>query len=112
MNKKRAAGEDGENGNRVTDPHTIGNPQNTRKTGTSGARVTEGDQKSRIFGSTPRAGESVGNTVTIGNSVTQGAASGVDRLTDEQAERVKRLIGEGMSPVWARAEVLGGGAGL
>ncbi len=73
------------------------------------ARVTDGDRKSRNFGSTPRVGESVGNTLTIVNSLTQGAKSTPrdGRLTDEQAERVKRLIGEGMSPAWARAEVLG-----
>jgi len=99
----------GENVNRVNDPPSIVNTQNTRKTGTSGAGVNEGYRKSRNFGSTPRVGKSVGNTLTIVNSLTQGAASGVDRLTDEQAERVKRLIGEGMSPAWARAEVLGTG---
>lgn len=31
------------------------------------------------------------------------------RLTAEEAERVKRLIEEGMSPAFARAQVLGEG---
>jgi hypothetical protein len=33
------------------------------------------------------------------------------RLTAEEAERVQRLIAEGMAPEWARAEVLGAGGG-
>jgi putative DNA primase/helicase len=104
----------GEYVNRVNDPPNIGNPQNTRKTEDSGEGVNEGYRKSNNFGSIPRDKESVGNTLTIVNSLTQGAKSTPrdGRLTDEQAERVKRLIGEGMSPAWARAEVLGGGAGL
>lgn len=107
----------GENGNPVTDAGENGNPQNTCKTGVFGERVTEGYPISNNFGLSPLGGESLRNPVTLGNTVTQeGAATPREdarrRLTTDEAERVQRLVHQGMSPRHARAEVLGEEAGL
>jgi len=106
-----------ENGNRVTDPPSSVTQENACKPEDSGERVTEGYRKSKNFVPSPHVGESLRKTVTIGNSVTrelETQASGTPRagsdrsLTREEAERVKRLIHQGMSPSLARKTVLAG----
>jgi putative DNA primase/helicase len=95
------------------------NPQNSCKTGVSGERVNEGYRGSGINEESIFPKRETGSTLTLVNSLTQ---DGVDppsatphdgpsrRLTDDEVERVKKLIDQGMSAKWARVEVLGEGA--
>jgi hypothetical protein len=78
--------------------------ENGCKNGDSSDVVTKGDRKYNNFEPIRSRGECVGNTVTIGHSVTRAHGH---RLSDDEVERVKHYIAQGMSPKHARAEVLG-----
>jgi hypothetical protein len=106
----------GDHVNRVNELPTSLTRENTCKTSDSGERVNEGYPKSNNLEPSPHVGESLGNSLTLVNSLTQEAETPLDdkprgrRLTADEVERVKRLMGQGMGAKWARAEVLGEGA--
>jgi phage/plasmid-associated DNA primase len=100
----RGGAEGAESGHWVTDLARSVTHENGCKNGDSSDVVTKGDRKYNNFEPIRSRGECVGNTVTIGHSVTRAHGH---RLSDDEVERVKRYIAQGMSPKHARAEVLG-----
>lgn len=104
---------EGEDGGPVTDDETPGNrPGNPGRGekphtyGESGATVT------RLPGLPHNDNPNGTGGATVTDRVTGSVTDGNRRLSPEQAERVKRLIHEGMPPEKARREVLGGSEGV
>jgi len=98
--------------NRVNVGRAVVNPQNPCKTEEFGEWVNQGYPQSTNLGLVPRVDEGYGNGLTKVNGLTllaenDAKTSPESRLTAAQAERVKRLMSEGMAASFARAEVLG-----
>ncbi len=94
--------------NRVNDVGENVNPKNTCKTGISVEGVNEGYREINNFGVMPLVGESLENSLTLVNSLTQeDATDPTEGLTEEQAQRVIEMVRQGESERDAIREVLG-----
>jgi putative DNA primase/helicase len=96
-------------GNPVTEHAGNGNPETACKSWDSEKEVTQGYSETTNSGEKRLMREVSQNGVTNGNSVTSVVSPPLNgrRLTDEEAERVKGLIAQGVAPTLARAQVLG-----
>ncbi|MDP8899632.1 MAG: phage/plasmid primase, P4 family [Actinomycetota bacterium] len=99
---------DGDGGGKVADSATEQNPSKPQESGRtaadSGSKIGNSASKSPREADLPKA-PPLSATPPLGS-----AGEAPRRLTEEEAERVKRLIAQGMKPEIARREVLGKGA--
>jgi len=91
-----------------TNTANIANIANTANNQHAGENVSDVSRATNIQTNNNHAEDRIDKPNLLDVSDVSGVSKASKRrLTNEEVERVKRLIGEGMSPAWARAEVLG-----